>query len=208
MKNHCPESERIEAWRDGLLPSASARALEAHLDTCRRCQAELHALESVFESLRAVPAWDPGPELTERILDRVLPSRVRRHQVMILGWCYMAVSAVTTFAFIAWAVRPETHVWLGRLVSVAYGRLIDTGLFALDALLAAALQIQRGWGLVGVLGGWVLPVLRTLGSVATDPWVMAALWGAVASSLALLWWIQPRPVRLMRGNRHVGILAL
>ncbi|MGH7730242.1 MAG: anti-sigma factor family protein [Candidatus Eiseniibacteriota bacterium] len=208
MKTRCPESERIEPWLDGELPSASARAFEAHLDGCGRCEAELRALESMVASLRALPVRDPGPVLTERILDRVLPSRVRRHQVVVLGWCYTAVSAVTTFGFISWAVRPETHVLLGRLVSAAYGRLIDTGLFTLDAIMAVALRLQKGWGLMEVMGGWVLPVLRALAAVASDPWIAGALWGAVACSAALLWWIKPRPIRVLRGNRHVGILAL
>jgi anti-sigma factor RsiW len=208
MKNRCPESERIEPWLDGDLPSASARAFEAHLDGCARCEAEVLALRSLDASLRALPVWNPGPRLTERILDRVLPSRVRRHQVMILGWCYTAVSAVTTFAFISWAVRSETRVWLGRLVTAAYGRVIDTGLFALDAIMVAALQIRQSWSLVEVMGGWVLPVLRALAAVAADPWIAGAVWGAVACSAAVLWWIRPRPIRIMRGNRHVGILAL
>jgi len=208
MKDCCPESELIEPWLDGELASASARAFEAHLDGCARCEAEFRVLKSLDASLRALPVWDPGPRLTERILDRVLPSRVRRHQVMILGWCYTVVSAVTTFGFISWVVRPETHVWLGRLLSTAYGRLIDTGLFTLDAIMAVALRIQKGWGLVEVMGGWVLPVLRALAAVASDPWIAGALWGAVACSAALLWWIRPRPIRIVGGNRHVGILAL
>ncbi len=208
MKNRCPESERIEPWLDGELPSASARALEAHLDGCTRCGAELRALESLYVSLRGAPVWDPGPALTERILDRVLPSRVRRHQVMILGWCYTAVSAVTTFGFISWVVRPETHVWLGRLVFAAYGRLIDAGLFALNAVMVVALRLQQGWGLLEVVGGWLVPVFRALAALASDPWIAGALWGAVVCSAALLWWIRPRPIRIVRGNRHVGILAL
>ena len=204
----CPESERIEPWLDGELPSASARAFEAHLDGCARCGAEVRVVQSLYASLRAMPMPDPGPGLTERILDRVLPSRLRRHQVMILGWCYTAVSAVTTFAFISWAVRPSTHVWLGWLVSTAYARLIDTGLFALDALMAVALRLQRGWTVVEVVGGWVMPVIRALAAAASDPWVSGGLWAAVACSIAMLWWIRPRPVRIVRGNHHVGILAL
>ena len=208
MKDRCSESERIEPWLDGELPSASARAFEAHLDGCGRCENEVRALRSLYASLRAIRVSDPGPALTERILDRVAPSRVRRHQVMVLGWCYTAVSAVTTFALISWAVRPETQLLIGRLVTAAYGRLIGTGMFALDALTVVALQMQKGWGLIEVMGGWVVPVLRALAIAASDPWVAGALWGAVACSAALLWWIRPRPVRIVRGNRNVGILAL
>ena len=207
--NRCPESERIEAWLDRELPAAAAGAFERHLVGCDRCAAEARSLEALYASLRAVPAWDPGPSLTERILDRAVPSRVRRHLVTLLGWCYTAVSAVTTFAFISWVVRPDSHVWLGRLLTAAYGRLIDTGLFALDTLMAVALRVQRGWGLLEVMGGWVMPVVRALGALAADPMVAIALWGSVACCSALLWWMRPRPVRIVRGgNRHVGILAL
>lgn len=206
--NRCPESERIEPWLDGELPSASARAFERHLDGCARCEAELRSVRALYATLRGVTIWDPGPALTERVLDRVLPSRVFRHHVTVLGWCYTAISAVTTFAFISWAVRPDTHVWLGRLLTAAYARVIDTGLLALDTLVAVALQLQRGWGLLGVVGGWVLPVLRALGAVAADPRIAGALWAAALCSAVLLWWIRPRPIRILRGNRHVGILAL
>jgi len=164
--NRCPESERIQPWLDGELPSASARALERHLDGCRRCEAEARALRTLYASLEALPVWDPGPALTERVLDRVAPSRVRRHLVTAIGWCYTAVSAVTTFAFISWIVRPETHVWLGRLVTAVSTRLIDTGLFTLDAFMNMALHFQRGWGLMEVLGGWVVPVARALAAAA------------------------------------------
>ncbi|MEK7330511.1 MAG: anti-sigma factor, partial [Candidatus Eisenbacteria bacterium] len=132
--NRCPESERIEPWLDGELSGEAARAFERHLAGCTRCAAERKGYDSLYASLRVARVSDPGPALTERILDRVVPSRVRRRQVTLVGWCYTAVSAVTTFAFISWIVRPESHVWLGRLVSAAYSRLIDTGLFALDAI--------------------------------------------------------------------------
>ena len=206
--NRCPESERIEPWLDGELPSASARAFERHLDGCGRCEAELRAVRAMYASMRGITIWDPGPALTERILDRTLPSRVFRHHVTVLGWCYTAVSAVSTFAFISWAVRPSTHVWLGHLASAAYARMIDAGLFTLDTLLTVVLRLQQGWGLIEVLGGWVLPVLRALAAVAADPWIAGALWAAALCSVGLLWWIRPRPVRVLRGNRHVGILAL
>jgi len=206
--NRCSESERIQEWLDGELPSASARAFERHLDGCRRCEAELGALRSLYASLDRLPVWDPGPRLTERILDRTVPSRVRRHLVTAVGWCYTAVSAVTTFAFISWIVRPTTHVWLGHLVTTVSTRLIDTGLVTLDAFMALALHAERGWGLIEVLGGWVLPVARALAAVASDPWIAAAMSAAALCSVTLLLWIRPRPVRIVKGNRHVGILAL
>ena len=203
----CPESTRIEAWLDQELTREAARDFARHLSGCAWCTAEVRAWESFAATLRAAPVWDPGPALTERILDRVAPSRVRRRQLTVVGWCYSFASAVTTFAFISWIVRPETHVWLGRLVTAAYARLIDTGLFVLDSLVAVSLRLQRGWSLVEILGGWVVPVVRALGALASDPTVAAMMWAALATCVALLWWMRPRPIRTMKGSRHVGILA-
>lgn len=205
--NRCPESERIQPWLDGELSDEAARALAQHAAGCRRCAAERASLETLFASLRSARVRDPGPRLTERILDRVVPSRIRHRQVTVVGWCYTAASAVTTFAFMSWIVRPATHVWLGRLVSAAYGRLIDTGLFALDAITVTALRVQHGLSLLEVLGGWLVPVARACALLATDPRIAASLWAAVATCALLLWWMHPRQVRIAGGRRHVGILA-
>jgi anti-sigma factor RsiW len=205
--NRCPESERIEPWLDGELSREAARAVAEHVAGCARCAAERASIESLFASLKHARVKDPGPALTERILDRVLPSRVFRRQVTVLGWCYTAATAVTTFAFISWIVRPETHRWLGHLVTAAYGRLIDTGLFALDAITTTLLRVQRGLGVLEVVGGWLVPVVRAFGLVATDPRVAASLWAAVGACVLLLWWMRPRPAGIVRGGRHVGLLA-
>ena len=205
--NRCPESEHVEPWLDGELGIPAARAFERHLADCPRCAAERASFESLFVTLRHARVVDPGPSLTERILERTVPSRIRRRQVTLIGWCYTAISAVTTFAFISWAVRPETPIWLGRLVTAANARLIDTGLLAIGALTDAALRLQHGLGLVEVLGEWLLPVTRALRLLVSDPMVAAPLWGAIATCGLLLLWMRPRPVHHVRGSRHVGILA-
>lgn len=205
--NRCPETERIEAWLDGELSPAAALALEAHLGTCRDCAREAASMRRLFAHLRATTARDPGPALTERILDRVAPSRVRRRQLTVIGWCYTAVSAVTTFAFISWIVRPETHVWLAGLVGDAYHQLVRTALFSLTALTDAVLGLHHGLGLLGSLAGWIVPAARALTSLGGDPWFAATLWASVATCAILLWWMRPRPVRIVRRDRHVGILG-
>ena len=205
--NRCPESERIEPWLDGELSPEAGRALAGHLRGCDPCEAERASLASLYAALGAARVSDPGPALTERILDRVVPSRIRRRQVTLVGWSYTAVSAVTTFSFISWIVRPETQLWLARLVSAAYGRLIDTGLFALDAITAATLRVRHGLGLVEVIGGWLVPVARAVGLLATDPRVAGSLWAAVAACALLLWWMRPGQARIAGRSRHVGILA-
>jgi anti-sigma factor RsiW len=206
--NHCPETDRIEAWLDGELSPEAARKLERHVAGCGQCGAELAVLRSLFASLRTIRPPNPGLALTERILDRVVPSRVRRRVVTAIGWSYTAVSAVTTFAFISWIVRPETHVWLGRLLSAAWRSTMDSSLFALGAIASVAHRIGEGVSFLELLTGWLGPVGRALGLLATDPVVAAALWSAVVASALTLWWMRPSSGQITRGNRNVGILSL
>ncbi|MBI1795824.1 MAG: zf-HC2 domain-containing protein [Candidatus Eisenbacteria bacterium] len=203
----CPETDRIEAWLDGDLPPAASLVIEAHLAGCRDCAREAASLRRLFAHLAVSPARDPGPRLTERILDRVAPSRVRRRQVTVLGWCYTAVSAVSTFAFISWIIRPETPATLGRLVGGAYSQLIRVGLFTLEAVTSSALRLHHGLGVLGTMAGWILPALRALASLGGDPWFAGTLWASFAASATLLVWMRPRPVRIVRRDRHVGILG-
>lgn len=205
--NRCPESEHLESWLDGELGRDAARAFERHLTGCPTCAGERAAYASLFATLRHARVADPGPRLTERILDRVVPSRIRRRLVTLVGWCYTALSAVTTFAFISWVVRPETPIWLGRLLTTAYGRVIDTALFSIGALTTAMLRVQQGLGLLEALSGWLVPVSRALRLLVGDPMVAAPLWAAIATCGLLLLWMRPRPIHVVRGNRHVGILA-
>jgi hypothetical protein len=75
--------------------------------------------------------------------------------------------------------------------------------------MGVALRLQKGWGLVEVMGGWIVPVIRALGTLASDPAVSAALWASIICCTAIIWWLRPRPVRVTRGrDGHVGILAL
>ncbi len=76
-----------------------------------------------------------------------------------------------------------------------------------DAITATALRVQHGLSLLEVLGGWLVPVARAVGLLATDPRVAASLWAAIAACALLMWWMRPRQVRITGGSRHVGILA-
>src|SRR5262249_57386095 len=98
--NRCRESRLVQSWLDGDLSGGQASAFAAHLARCATCTAEVRAYRALFVSLgEDLAAPDPGPALTERILDRVVPSRLRRRWVTAIGWTYTTASAVSTFAF-------------------------------------------------------------------------------------------------------------
>ncbi len=70
----CPEvQERLSAWLDGESEAAEEKAMEAHLQVCARCRAELAALERLQEALAGLEAPVPE-ELGRRVLAR-LPRR-------------------------------------------------------------------------------------------------------------------------------------
>ena len=80
--NRCREARHIQDYLEGELALERSRGFEAHLEGCVECRAEVASYRTLFASLDGsldrVTVEDPGPALTERILDRVLPSRLRR----------------------------------------------------------------------------------------------------------------------------------
>lgn len=66
--------ENIPAYALGALDAEDARALEAHLQTCEACQAELAEYRAMSESLlAATPPRPPSPALRKRLQSQ-LPS--------------------------------------------------------------------------------------------------------------------------------------
>jgi len=205
--NDCPNRKRLQFYLDGELNPAETQTLELHLESCASCQAELAAYAHLFEELRPTPIRDPGPALTERVLDRVLPSRLRRRWIGAIGWSYTVASATSTFMFASWISRPETHVWIAAQMSFAAERLVRLGWMALDATVFA-------WGWLMVFGhvfGSLLarfaPVMRALALPFAQPVFGAAVWAAVVSCGVLLWWLRSRGEPAAKEVRHVDIVG-
>jgi anti-sigma factor RsiW len=59
--------ERLDAWIDGDLDKAESTAVEAHVDHCESCRAELRLAETVVAELRALPDFD----IPEKVLKAV-----------------------------------------------------------------------------------------------------------------------------------------
>jgi len=203
----CATIERIQAFLDDDLPAAETRALREHLDDCAACRAEITAYAGLFASLRGAFLRDPGPALTERVLDRVLPSRMRRRMVTAVGWSYTALSAVSTYLFVSWIARPATHVWLAERLSEAYLRLFQVGMFTLHALAMSWLRLLEGWGTFESVLERLAPLARALVLPFSHPVLAAILWAAVLVSMGVFWWMKQRHDPASGEVRHVGILG-
>jgi hypothetical protein len=192
--NGCRESRHVQDWLEGQLSPERARAFAAHLERCPLCIAERDAFEGLFAMLGddRLPIEDPGPALTERILDRVLPSRLRRRRVSIFGWAYGTAWAASTFAFASWAMQPSTPVWLTQRFSEASVKMLQSLLLAFQVLTRSWLGLLDGCAWLAGLSARVAPIGRALTRPLMDPLVAAVMVAAVIACAGFLWWMRPR----------------
>ena len=204
--NRCRESRLVQSWLDGDLSAAAAAAFASHLRTCRLCEAELRSYRALYASLEGtLQVPDPGPALTERILDHVVPSRLRRRWVTAIGWTYATTSAVSTFAFASWIAQPSTHVWLLQCFAGASLRVSQVLLGAFQTLNHWLLEGLDGWTILTTMGSMLSPLGRALARPLLDPTVAAILVAAMLACMALLRWMRPER-QAAEGVRHVVLL--
>ena len=203
----CSQSIRIQDFLDGELPPLEAVAFRAHLAGCRECAVETASIQSIIAALERVPLATPRPDLTGRILDRVLPSRARRRRFVALGWGYAAALAACTAAVALWALQPGRQVLIETLSGRLSHRLLGVGLFVLNSLGASAVRLAGGWSWLHAAGERLAPLSRALGAVLAEPSIVLTIWAAAAVCAALLWWMRPRAGSAVREVRHVSVLG-
>ncbi len=209
MNLHCPQRDQLHEWLDGALDDAAAERFAAHLAECERCAAELAVFTRVEAMVASARVIDPGPALTERILDHVVPSRVRRRFVTVVGWAYTTVTAASTFAFISWITRPGTPAWITDQLGQLYLAGIKAGLFTLHTLVAATLRFGDGWGQLGTFAERLSPLAHAAAVTLTQPVLAGTMLAAVAGTVAVRRWMRPRGVAGTTGGRveHVDLLG-
>jgi anti-sigma factor (TIGR02949 family) len=86
----CDEAlDLLDPWLDGDLPPEEAGRLQAHLDRCPTCAAELALAGRIQRELRALPQPDCPPELIQRVVRTgrgeivPFPSRNRMKRIRI-----------------------------------------------------------------------------------------------------------------------------
>ena len=210
--NPCAQNELLQLHLDGELDPAAEARLGRHLLACAECSAELALYERVFATLDATPLIDPPPHLTGRILERVLPSEVRRRWLRTLGWGYGLAAAGSVAASVALLVHPAPRALLGTLGIEASQRVAQAAVFIVDALALAMVQMAGGWTLLHQIGLRLSPVFRAITTLLARPGVDITLALATVATAALIWWLRPRELQANRGLpreiEHAGLLAL
>ena len=204
----CPETVRVQSFMDGDLSEREADAFREHMAGCAACSTELAAFARMLAILDRAPVWDPGPRLTEQILDRVVPTRVRRRFVSVFGWAYSTATAVTTFALISWLMTPGTPRWITSQLSELYLQAIRTSLLALHTIVDGWVRFGDGWTLLGTFVERLAPLGRALTVSLAQPAVALSIAAAFAGTVLVLWWMRPRVgARAGKGVPHVDLLG-
>ncbi|CAN5671100.1 hypothetical protein BH23GEM11_BH23GEM11_02410 [soil metagenome] len=73
-----PASERLEARAAGELAPEEAGALDAHLEVCGRCRAEMEGWALLITELGALRQRAPAPNFAARVMEKVDVERVRQ----------------------------------------------------------------------------------------------------------------------------------
>ncbi len=205
--SRCSQVARVQDLLDGLMSSGDAAAFRGHLASCADCAAEAASLQRLFAVLESpLPVVMPD-RFGEKVLDQVLPARLRRRRLAALGWGYAAALVACGGAIALWALAPGRQAWIGTLSAQASRRLLSAGLFVLNSIGASAVRLADGWGWVHALGERLAPLGRAFGAVLAEPDIGLAVWAAAVVCAALLWWMRPRPSPAVRKVRHVGFLG-
>jgi len=201
--NRCPHMPEVQDWLDGTLTPEAAARFEAHLAGCAECEAEAAAYRVVFSELRALLLLDPRPELFERIMEQVLPTRAPRW-VRIVGWSYAGAFAASIAAIGSACVLPVPNAWLRGVIAAATRSLTDTSTFVLGSLGSGFARL--GEALSG--GSSAGRMWKLLWGALAHPEVMLTVLAAVAVCAGVLWWMRPRDERETGEIPHVGLLGL
>lgn len=206
--SRCSHLPQVQDYLDGMLEPGAARAFEHHMGGCGECRLELALYRRVFAALEGAPTFDPGPALTERVLDHVLPSRVKRQRrLAVLGWVYGGSLAVSAFAIVAAAVQPLGRAALAALWGQASHRVLGTLEFVLNTVTWLAIRAAGAGEWLTTTSQRVAPVVRGIGAVLSEPAVAMTLTAAAAVSIAVIWWMRPRERAGAKEARYVAIVG-
>ena len=203
----CPHRGLVQDYLDDQLADPAARAFEEHAAGCPDCAGEIALYRRTFAFLDDLPLRDPSPALVPRVLERVLPSRVRRRWVTAAGWGYAGALAVCLMSLVLWFSQPGPKAWLESMSSVVSRGLVQSIIFVMNTLAFGVVSLATGWGLVAGAAARLAPLGRALTTVLSHPAFQTTLVLAAVSCAVVLWWMRSRERDSGNGVRHVSVLG-
>jgi len=208
-----PSPDRLEALVEGDLPEAERSAVEAHVATCVRCQAELEEWRMVFAVLTSLPHLAPSPGFADRVLAQVRIKQPWTARVAAMlarlaprtraGWALLTacltLPAAAGAALIAWVLTrpgldPET---LMTVMVFLRERAADLMLSFAGHAATTAME--------STLAGWIATAIEKL--LAAAPMQLGAAAAVFAAlTLASVWVLYRhlfRPYLFRPSNREV-----
>jgi hypothetical protein len=123
-----------------------------------------------------------------------------------LGGAYAASVAAVVAGAAAWAVQPAGQAVLSELSVGASKRLVGALMFLMESLSFAVLHLSAGSRALTVALERFAPFGRALGAVFGQSVVVWTLAAAVATCVAVLWWMRPREQAAHKEIRHVALV--
>lgn len=101
----------LSAYVDDCLPPDERERVEAHLDGCASCQQTLAELQSLRQSMKFLPHYEPPPMLKARILSATVDQPTWREKLAMnwrkVVWRTSMATAAAMLALIAWQFLPR-----------------------------------------------------------------------------------------------------
>lgn len=101
----------LSAYVDDCLPPGERERVEAHVEGCASCQQTLVELQSLRQSMKLLPRYEPPPMLKARILSATVDQPTWSEKLAMnwrkVVWRASLATAATAFVLIAWQLLPR-----------------------------------------------------------------------------------------------------
>jgi anti-sigma-K factor RskA len=183
---HSLVRENIPAYALGALDAADIRALEAHLQTCESCRAELASYRAISENLlMTVPPRQPSPALRRRLQSRLPSAQKTTRPRFVWSFGQLALGGALVLLLAV------------NLVSLVQTRDLQRQSQNSQAVLA--MLAYPGTQALPISGGNVSGTVlldKDRNSAAVIAWNLPKI---TAAQTYQIWWIEPNGHRISAG---------
>ncbi len=178
--------ENIPAYALGALDAADIRALEAHLQTCESCRAELASYRAISENLlMTVPPRQPSPALRKRLQSRLPSAQKTKRPRFVWSFGQLAFGAAL--------------VLLLAINLVSFVQMRDFQRQSQNSQAVLAMLAYPGTQSLPISGGNVSGTVlldKDRNSAAVIAWNLPKITSAQTYQI---WWIEPNGQRISAG---------